>query len=114
MDEVEMVTCDHCGEDCERFNLVNGLCPECVEQKVYERKYDVDFCYALGEKCKEEIEINGFLLTMFSEDEIEAILYRHLKDASLISAVDCTPFIDGDKSWFTDEVMDIYKKGGDC
>lgn len=103
--------CMNCFEKHYEEELTDGFCEECIENEIDQYKYDIDGCYELGEKCKEDISINGFLLSMFAEDEIEAILYRHLKDASLLAPVDCTPFIESDKSWFEDEVIAKMKGG---
>lgn len=111
MDEVEMVNCTACGHECEPGELYQGYCQECLREEVYKYKYDVDSCYSVGESCKEDVKINGLLVAMFEADEIEAILYRHLKDASLLAPVDCSWFIEADESWFRDEVVKKLKGG---
>lgn len=103
--------CRNCFEKFYEEELTDGYCEECIEQEIEQYKYNVDGCYELGEKCKEEVSVNGFLLSMFDGDEIEAILYRHVKDASLIAPVDCMPFIDSDRSWFKDEIIEKMKGG---
>ena len=87
--------CKICGSNTEE-ELVGGVCEDCFD----ECKHDVDICYKIGENCLEEIEINSFLATIFSVSQIEEILLKEIRKAHEIISVDCSEFIEKDKSWF--------------
>lgn len=93
----EACQCDICGEYHFEDDLEDGICESCIDKY----KYDVDACYGIGEGGKITVELNSFLAEMFTTDEIEAILYRHLKSSE---PTDCSPFIDADRYWFAQQI----------
>lgn len=91
-------------EICDRYTceseLIDGIvCEECFE------KYstDLDACYKVGKEEKVEVKINSLLGTMYSDEEIEAILYEHAQE--MLSKNPeykdrLKEFANNDKEWF--------------
>ena len=75
IDEAER--CSECDEWVNEKNLVNGLCPACIEKHAN----DYGTVKAYGADRKEAVEINGFLAWAFTPAEIEEILERELKNS---------------------------------
>lgn len=101
----EAVRCKECESIHFEDELVNGYCDDCLNLMLFRFKRDPIACFAVAKAApKETIHINSFLEAMFSEEEIEQLLLRELVQASIIMPVDCTPFIDGDKEWFAEEI----------
>lgn len=97
----EVTPCRICGKLHFEDELFGDVCENCIG--LY--KYDVDTCFKLGEDCREDIELNGFILSMFTKGEIEAILYRELKK----KPTDCSEFIEADESWFGEHLIKQLK-----
>lgn len=99
----EVVSCSECGEYYPEGDLfgMNSVCEDCIMKM----RYDLDFCAAVGDEVQEEVSLNGFLLEMFSEEEIEAILMRELKAASETSPVDGGSFL----TWNLEDAADVLK-----
>lgn len=73
----EAKRCSGCDEWVNEKNLVNGLCPACIERHAS----DYETVKAYGADRKEAVEINGFLAWAFTPTEIEEILERELKNS---------------------------------
>ena len=73
----EAKRCAECDEWVNEKNLVNGLCPACIEKHAN----DYGTVKAYGADRKEAVEINGFLAWVFTPAEIEEILERELKNS---------------------------------
>lgn len=99
-DYEEVFQCEKCGEYFFEDELHSDVCDDCID--VY--KNNIDVCFKIGDEDTEVIKINCFLATMFNTWEIEAILYNHLKSAG--GDVDCSPFIDNDRSWFAEKILE--------
>ena len=99
-DYEEAFRCEKCGEYFFEDEMHGDMCDGCIDAY----KYNVDVCYEIGAEDTEEIKINGFLVAMFDTAEIESILYNHLKNAN--KEIDCSPFIDDDRSWFADKILE--------
>ena len=108
----ETVSCKVCGSKQLEDELTDGVCKECVSDIVFQYKYNVEKCFLLSEKNedKDTVKINGFLSCMFSEEEINKILFRELVLASVPNAVDCTNYIESDKDWFIENAIKEAKK----
>lgn len=104
-DYEEVHQCKECGDWHERDELMGEMCDKCIDKY----KYNIDICHKIGKKSEEEIKINSFLVTMFSKEEIEEILFRELSEANTIKPVDCSEFIDSDKSWFAETLNEVVK-----
>lgn len=103
----EVCECAICGMDHAEDEMYNGICEDCIESC----KHDVDTCYLVGENCKETVELNCFLTSMFTNKEIETILYGWLKQRNKVKELDCSDFIDNDRYWFA-ENLSKYKGDG--
>lgn len=102
--------CGICYEKFEEGELYRGYCKTCLEDEVRQYKHDHETCYKLGETCKEDVKINGFLVSQFEPEEIEAILYEHLKQSAKLRPVDCSWFIESDEYWFRDMAIKLYER----
>ena len=61
--------CEVCGEYYIEDDITDGVCYQCLDkQKTYENVIE------MGIECVENIEVNGFLASVFTPQEIEAIL----------------------------------------
>ena len=96
----EAFKCEKCGGYFFEDELHGNVCDSCIDNY----KYDIDVCYEIGAEDTEEIKINCFLYAMFDTAEIEAILYHHLKSAD--KDIDCSPFINNDRSWFAEKLLE--------
>ena len=106
----ETVQCSVCGAEHIEDELEGGVCEDCID--LY--KYDVNMCFRIGEKEPMEIELNSFLTSMYSVDEIEALLWHDILKTQKLCAVDCTPFIEADRIWFAENLskeVNNYENG---
>ena len=99
-DYEETIQCSICGSEHLADELDGGVCEECIDTY----RYDMNMCLRLGDKSKEDVEINGFLASMYSASEIEELIWRDLMNRQKIMAVDCTPFIEADSTWFAENL----------
>jgi hypothetical protein len=104
----EAQSCKICGGVFLYDEMSEGLCKECLNNLVADYKYDIKKCYSLSQKneAKSKVEIDNFLACMFTEKEINEVLYRELVVASSIKPVDCTPFIEEDRYWFDERIAE--------
>lgn len=79
---------------------VGGVCDDCID----DYRFDFGKCYDIAGEEKTEVSINALLASLFSPKDIEDILLRNLLDSRPI--IDCSPFIDSDKEWFAEELME--------
>ena len=86
-------------------NELNGfcVCDECIDE--YRKNFDV--CYSIANTEKEDIKINSLLMSLLDAADIETILYHYLKTKK---DIDCSDFIDQDKDWFADKLVEEVKK----
>ena len=111
-DEYEhTVRCKRCGgEFLEEELAEGGCCSDCVDRITSAYRYDISGCYHLSRASdlRAIVRVDGFLASMFSQEEINRILLRELVGAACVSPVDCTEFIEANKDWFVEKV-----NGGD-
>ena len=102
----ETKQCKICGGEFLEDELLGGcVCEDCVE----ERKRDLKTCYAISEATeKQEIKINALLVSAFDITEIEEILYQQL--ASVGNNNDFSVFINEDKDWFAEKLVEEVSK----
>jgi hypothetical protein len=96
-----MKECKICGEYFTEDELSGGVCDECI----YEHSTDIELCHKLGEEAEETIKINGFIASVFSEEQINEILWNRIKEINRIVNISCYDFIDSDKSWFAEKLI---------
>lgn len=106
-DEVEETcNCEICGGEFTSDELCCGVCDDCIS----DYQFDLETCYNIGKNAKEPIEINSFLTAMFSVEEIEKILIENLRKSSEFIETNCADFINSDKSWFAEQLIEEVKR----
>lgn len=98
------VSCVVCGSEHLEDELNGGVCDECVD----EYRKDFDACYDLCLCETTEIKINSLLASLLDIADIEQILKEYLKQNW--GEIDCSKFIDEDKSWFGERLAEEVKK----
>lgn len=106
----ETSPCGICGSEKTEEEIVGGVCLDCLDNY----KHDTDTCLKLGELEREEIELNSFLLSIFTRDEIEEALVLALNELKKYKPVDCSDFIFADAEWFGDTLRKEILKNGKC
>ena len=98
-----MYQCKICGEWFADEELTSGVCDDCI----YQHDTDYELCYKLGneETAQEKISINGFVASVFTEEQISEILMRELRNIKDITNISCIEFIGSDKSWFAEQLI---------
>ncbi len=102
----ETKKCSICGseewEDDLHGQAGNDLCAcdECIQKYAF----NAEMCYKIGQKSTVSIEINSFLSTIFTEKEINDILYREMKIIDKYALINGSKFIDDDIDWFAGEL----------
>lgn len=99
----ETVQCAVCGSEHLEDELNGGVCDECID----EYRKDFNSCYELSFGEKTEIKINSLLASLFDVSDIEQILKEYIREK--YPDVDCSQFIDEDKSWFGERIAEEVK-----
>lgn len=100
------VRCEICHSEHLAEELKGGVCEECIE----DYSHDADMCKRIGAHSPDKIEINLFLATMFTKDEIEEILFEIVKrDASHLKT-DFKRFVETDEYWFGERLAEEVRK----
>ena len=94
----ETLQCKICGSEHLEKELIGEVCEECID----EYKKDIDVCYKIGKNDFDSINLNCFLSTMFTVEEIEQILLEKLKKEK----ADCSEFVDADIYWFAERLAE--------
>lgn len=97
----EMTQCRICGQYFTEDELSGGVCDECV----YEHSTDIELCHRLGQEAEESIKLNGFIASVFTEEQINEILWNRIKEINRMVNISCYDFIDSDKSWFAEKLI---------
>lgn len=99
----QMYQCKICGEWFTDEELTMDVCDECI----YQHDTDIELLYKIGneEEAKEKISINGFVASVFTEEQISEILMRELRNIKDITNISCIEFIGSDKSWFAEQLI---------
>ena len=103
-DYEKTVKCEVCGSEHLEDELNGGVCDECID----EYRKDFNSCYELSISETTTIEINSLLASIFDVSDIEQILKEYIRDKW--QDVDCSPFIDEDKSWFGEKILEEVNK----
>lgn len=110
----EAVPCDCCGEYTlkEELEMNGDICAECMEKYMH----DFEMCSKISKlpECDpDEIKINSLLTSIFSEKEIESILFDILKKRTESDewkkGKGFENFVDQDAFWFTSALNKILK-----
>jgi hypothetical protein len=100
----ETTPCEICGSEHLDDELFGGVCDECIDE--YRKNFNA--CYELSVGETTEIKINSLLASLFDVSDIEQILKEYIRDKW--QDVDCSKFIDEDKSWFGERIAEEVKK----
>lgn len=98
----EIKQCKICGDWYAEDDMTSDVCDECI----YSHENDIELCYKFGEVAKEAVSINGFIASVFTEEQIAEILMKELRIAKEIGQVSCIEFIGSDKSWFAEKLIE--------
>lgn len=99
----EATKCKICGEWFLEEELNGGcVCDDCVEE--YHKQFTT--CYKIADTEKDAVEINSLLTYLLTPSEIEAVLFNHLKEADKINRIDCSFFINENKDWFAEKLVE--------
>ena len=104
IDEARM--CEICGEWISEDDMECDVCYDCMN----EHKYDFDYCEKLCGDETEPVEINALYASLLTPRQINLILRRELKKANTIQPLDCTEFIDTDRFWFAEKMIEKEAK----
>ena len=102
----ESTPCSICGSEHLEEDLNVGLCDDCIDKY----KNDIDMCFNIGKNDDDKVELNCFLASMFEKIEIEELLFEELKRKNKYVTVDCDKFINSDRSWFAERLLEELEK----
>lgn len=101
------VKCKCCGEYfIDEFEDCLDVCDSCLDKEV-----NFENMLLVGEEYKESVEINGFLASCFTENEIEKLLIDFLEKSEEIKKKMVKEYYDTDKMFFADWIA--KKKQGE-
>lgn len=101
---VEAKECTICGEWIKDGDW--DICEECLEKEKTK-----DNCFEIGKENEETFNINGFIFSAFSKDEIEQILLKYLENDEQKMKKAVQEYCEYDMSYFVDWVgAKWYKK----
>lgn len=100
----ETKPCKICGAEHLDDELNGGVCGECIDE--YRKNFNV--CFEISTEEKEEIKINALLASLFDIGDIEQILKEYIE--SRCPNIDCSKFINYDKSWFGEKLAKVVNK----
>ncbi|MBR5823673.1 MAG: hypothetical protein IKY67_05990 [Paludibacteraceae bacterium] len=83
-------------------DLFFGVCDNCLEKC----ENDLEICLKIGALSTEKVEINSCIASILDENEINIILADYLRQCEDVS---CKYFIDEDKSWFAEQLVEVLK-----
>lgn len=105
-DYEESVSCKICGSQHLEDDLNGELCDDCIDK--YQN--DINMCFKVGANDTDKVELNCFLASMFDKQEIEEILFSELKEKEKYTKIDCGKFINSDRSWFAEVILNELEK----
>ena len=112
-DYEDAVECDVCGENHLASELTGGVCEDCIKKY----QHDVDMLFKIGENDTDKVELNCFLASVFTKEDIELILLDALKSMKEYSKKlvesDCERFIEYNREWFAERLAEEVKKNED-
>lgn len=99
--------CEICGSEHLPDELCNGICEECL--MFYAE--DLEVCHEIGNDCYFDVKINSFLAQVFTEQEIDKILFGALRqniDENITRAIQ---WVNADREWFAEGLEQRRRKG---
>lgn len=101
-DFIEATKCRVCGKHFDSTHL-HGVCECCLEE--YET---VGEALAIGEENTEDVEINGFIATVLTKEQINKILTKWVEENFVDHSKAVVDYCEDDKSYFADWIADKY------
>lgn len=98
--------CELCGEVHSTDFLHEGVCENCL----YSHGEDFDVCLKIGESHLEWVAVNGFLASVLTESEIEAILIEAAREKVSMKPSLISNFIKQDEEWFAEQLLKGVKE----
>lgn len=95
--------CAICGAEHTEEELHGDVCDDCID----EYRKDFDTCYKISKGETVNVEINALLASIFSVEEIEEIIVDFIRKNECFY---CDQFIDEDKFWFGERLVEEVKK----
>jgi hypothetical protein len=105
----ETKRCKMCDGEFLEEELESGVCEDCYSKLVMKYKYNPIGCFKLAREEKQSVKINDFLVSQFTEIQIEEILLKEIVGLASFSPIDCTQFIENDKDWFVKQALEEVK-----
>ena len=90
--------CTFCGGSFLPADLTHGLCDDCINEEASSIQFD--YYLSRKEDWNASVDIDLVLATVFSEEEINDILYREFINSG--RSFDCNPFLDEYKYEFAE------------
>ena len=101
-DFVEATQCSICGEWFDNDGL-HGVCECCFEE--YET---VGEALAMGEENTEDVDINGFIATVLTKEQINNILTKWVEENFTDHSSAVIKYCENDKSYYSDWLAEKY------
>ena len=103
----EIARCKSCFKLFKIEEMTNRICEECFK----EYSENIDVLYKVGKyDKKKEIQLNSFLHSVFTVEEIEEILIEKIKECEKIKhKLDFSEFVNQDEFWFAEKVVEVLK-----
>ena len=99
---VEAKKCNVCGEWFDNTDL-NGVCEGCLEE--YET---VGEALEIGENDTTSVDINGFVASVLSVEQINKILCKWVEENFIDHSKDVVKYCEENKAYFSDYLADKY------
>lgn len=74
----ELIPCVVCGNEHREDDMHSGICEDCITM----HGGDIDLCLKIGDRDKEDVEINSFIAHIFDEETINRILTEYVSEYS--------------------------------
>lgn len=104
-DYEEARECKKCGDWFTEDEGEGNLCGECFDDFAFLHRHDAKKMYKFSEGTTETVEINDFLASRFTVEEIEEILLKEL--ISVQDMQDYVGYIERDKMQFAEYIEEV-------
>lgn len=96
----DVYECKLCGELYSDDELESGVCLKCIDKHT-----NLDNCIEFGNDDKRKVEVNGFIFSLLTEEQINDILVRIIRDANTITPIDCSEYVSDDYDWYGEQIV---------
>lgn len=105
----DAMQCKKCGDWFTDDEGVSELCDDCLEFYKISYRHSPQKLYKLTEDLEEKVEINYFLASVFTKEEIEKVLLKELVIASATKLPDYISFIEQDQQAFAEWIEEVIE-----